>query len=810
MHGKPTLAERSEPFVFDHKPSEVNYGGQTRFHQAAFPPAEGEKAGWEERVLGVVQGFVHLLRSAAASAGTENHAPGRDPETADIYFDQFCASPRLSSPAFLQWLGTEVDPLGEAYRRLRINALRQENEKHVPGLNVWAALAAVTLAADVIREYFEKDISLDRATVRQARLTLGRVLARALRGAESHGEVLRWRQEKFGIAEPDPEVLRLLNPLALAWAGSLDDLAPERLLDGLNPYRLSAKSHATWLEFFTEFFKTSRCFDCPRPIPALAEPRSWAAVWSHPRERARLLKWMRRERDFRELLARETACEQLRQWFRTHPGSRGEGESPACLGSERFLEELISDSGARGRFLKALRARRPDLVQEARAQLEAVRRFLRRAHRQGLWRFSRLELTELLAVALSRWTRFLTEAEDARFLSARFARGQQAEPGRAGLKLWRGCELTYAESAEGGPGRLRCLPVWARQQLDLENAFAEGNLFLLRTQGDIYPGERERRQQSTFLFADLRNSTETTMKLTKDTASYLTPYLTAVDTEAQAAQGERIYFAGDGYAAHYLRAADALRAAHNLAGRFIQLRSQSTEEHRRRVKSLYTEGKALRLPWLKPPALEKSLGSLPAGTGSAEVRVFLQTLASEPEENLTEAMLMKVLIKVASDFCMPRVEVGVGLTCGELFQAMVGAEDRPKYPIVISPALTQAARLSGSSDAVKKYIEDHLPQPFPFHAYAWDQKLFNRGIVITDEVFEKLQTEVHLKKVEHKIKIFEKERFLYYYDTRLNKRLILRDIQETIILKGISRPCHIYEVILPYSVTDKLFGTSEE
>jgi class 3 adenylate cyclase len=300
------------------------------------------------------------------------------------------------------------------------------------------------------------------------------------------------------------------------------------------------------------------------------------------------------------------------------------------------------------------------------------------------------------------------------------------------------------------------------------------------------------------------------MKLTKDTASFLTPYLTAVDTEAQAAQGERIYFAGDGYAAHYRYSADAIRAAYNLAGRFIQLRSQSTEEHRRRVKAIYQEAKALNLPWLKPRTLEKSLGSLKAGTVSAEVRAFLQQLASQPAESITEEILMKVLIKLASDYCMPRVEVGVGLTSGELFQAMVGAEDRPKYPIVISPALTQAARLSGSSDAVKKHIEEKLPQPFPFHAHAWDQKLFNRGIVITDEVYEKLQTEVHIKKVEQKIKIFEKESFFYYYDTRLNKRLILRNIPETIALKGISKPCHIYEVILPYSVTDKLFGTSEE
>ncbi|NTV53476.1 MAG: hypothetical protein HGA76_10760, partial [Candidatus Firestonebacteria bacterium] len=554
----------------------------------------------------------------------------------------------------------------------------------------------------------------------------------------------------------------------------------------------------------------SRWFECPHAAWALAEPRSWKALWSQPAERRRLTAWMRRERDFREWVLGEIAGEQLRQWFRKNLGIGLEAENLPCLGSGHFLDELLHKTAAREKFLKQLKPRHKHLVPSARRALRDAQTFLRRGHRQWLGRLSRAELTAALETALERWTGFLTLQTDAQRLGTRYAQGQKADPGRTGFKLWRGCALVYADAPGPEQDRLKCAPQWEKLRQDLDNAFAEGNLFLCRTQGDIYPGDRERRQQSTFLFADLRNSTETTMKLSKDTASFLTPYLTAVDTEAQACQGERIYFAGDGYAAHYQRAADAIRAAYNLAGRFIQLRAQSTEEHRRRVKSMYQEAQALKLPWLKPRALEKSLGLLKDAAVSAETRAFLQELAAQPAENLAEEALMKVLVKSASDYCMPRVEVGIGLTCGELFQALVGAEDRPKYPIVISPALTQAARLSGSSDAVKKFIEDHLPQPFPFHAHAWEQKLFNRGIVVSDEVFEKLQTEVHIKKIEHKIKIFEKETFLYYFDTRLNKRLILRDMPEPVILKGIAKPCHIFEVILPYSVTDKLFGISEE
>jgi hypothetical protein len=806
---KQQLAEISPPLVFEHKLSEVNYGGLTCFHQAAFPPAAGETSGMEELAFQAVRRFMLLLQSPAAG-GAEAPVAWSDPQVADIFFDQLCATPRLSPQAFQAWLAQDVAALAQAYGRLRLNAFNQENEKHLPGLNAWTVFTTVALLADIIRDYFEKDLLSDRVTVRQARLTLGRCLAWALRAVEAGEEVLRQRREKFGAAEPDPEVLRLLNPLVLSWAGNLDDLVPERLLDGLNPYRVSMRTHSTWLEFFSEFFKTSRRLECSRADRVLAQVHSFEVLWSHPTESKRLLQWLRHERDFREQVLQESACERARQWFRHNLGIRAGAELWGCLGPERFLAELIQSAPARTRFLKTLKARHPELAPAARNVLRAAQKFLRRARRQWLGRLSRAELSAAVHAALKRWTNFLAELADAQALSARLARGLRAEAGQAGFKLWRGCELVYADTPGAGPDRLKCLPQWGKLQQDLDNAFAEGNLFLCRTHGDIYPGEQERRQQSTFLFADLRNSTETTMKLTKDTASFLTPYLTAVDSEAQACQGERIYFAGDGYAAHYQHAADAIRAAYNLAGRFVQLRSQSTEEHRRRVKAIYQEAKALNLPWLKPRVLEKNLGALKDGTVSPEARKFLHELAAQPGESLTEENLMKVLIKLAGDYCMPRVEVGVGLTSGELFQAMVGAEDQPKYPIVISPALTQAARLSGSSDLVKKHIEENLPQPFPFHAHAWDQKLFNRGIVITDEVLEKLKTEVRIKKVEQKIKIFENEAFFYYYDKHLNKRLILRDIPETIALKGIPRPCHIYEVILPYSVTDKLFGTSEE
>ena len=58
---------------------------------------------------------------------------------------------------------------------------------------------------------------------------------------------------------------------------------------------------------------------------------------------------------------------------------------------------------------------------------------------------------------------------------------------------------------------------------------------------------------------------------------------------------------------------------------------------------------------------------------------------------------------------------------------------------MLSPSLTQAARLSGSNAEVKKYLETlYGIKNIPRKVYVREKKLFNQGIVITNDVFNKL------------------------------------------------------------------------
>jgi hypothetical protein len=172
--------------------------------------------------------------------------------------------------------------------------------------------------------------------------------------------------------------------------------------------------------------------------------------------------------------------------------------------------------------------------------------------------------------------------------------------------------------------------------------------------------------------------------------------------------------------------------------------------------------------------------------------------------------LKKALSKVAATLVMPRVDIGIAITAGELFFALVGqgaTEKEEKIKIVISPHLSQAARLSGSSEEVKNYIETHYPQPFPYYVYAWEKKLFNRGIVITEKVLDAIKSETSIQPFTAKEDPFRQEKLFAYNDSILQKKIIIRHINEMVMLKGISEPCRIYEIATNGSLLDKHHGS---
>ncbi|MCD4814595.1 hypothetical protein K8S19_13005 [bacterium] len=831
MRIRKDLPERANYFYFEHKPSEINYGGKMRFQQIAFPPGKASDNDFETLIFYTINKLIEIIqnRSAPQKMNFSDWQTNREDtfsdkaggevlvfknwhaELVDIYFDQWCETPFLSLDNFQKWVHEDVVALTKAYWNIRVNALKQERITGIFRLNYYTSLAMTTLIAEMISEYFDKQVDQLGKLATLARFTIGRCLSLAFRNVEESEGLGRIRKQELGEALPDEGCLRVLNPFVLSFIDIADAGMVEEILAGPNPYQISHALRTQLITLFKEGMGKSKQYSITHLRRNFAEFRSLKMILAQSRDRNRLVSSLRRQRELRHKLVFENAHRllrtTLREYIRTCPDP---ADIFSYISNERQLEEIYNKPAVQRRFFKILKVKRSRQTDGIRDQIKENLRFIKKSKKQLFGRLVKKDLLQEFQDSAMRCSEVLCHTEDFQLVRRQYGRDSNRAVSWQGIRIWRSWEMVYRSQTSPNWERLALEPVWEKRRAEIENNYAEGNLFFCQAQGDIYPHAQQRRNRVVFLFADLRNSTETTMKLTKDTASFLTPYLNAVNSSALKCNGQRIYFAGDGYAAYYNKGVEAIRAAYTITAQFYKLRKVSSAEHLREAKDIYQQTAGLGFDFRKSSKIKQGLAEMASAKVPAKVREFLNELAALEQEKISEADMKKMLAKVAAAYSMPRVDVGVALTNGELFLALVGDEKDTtieKIPIVISPQLTQAARLSGSSDLVRKYIDTHFSQPFPFNAYTWDKKLYNRGIVITQDLFSQLEQEANMESFDDETCEHQKQGFFAYFDDKLKKKIVLRLNQDPVMLKGIAHPCPVYEVATMGSYLDKKFGT---
>ena len=281
-----------------------------------------------------------------------------------------------------------------------------------------------------------------------------------------------------------------------------------------------------------------------------------------------------------------------------------------------------------------------------------------------------------------------------------------------------------------------------------------------------------------------RNDNETY----KDTASFLTPYLNSVYKISKENDGTEIYFAGDGYASHFNKITDAIRTAYLIQFEFYKLRKEAEEKIRDKEKSILSE---LLKNGIIDTNKEFTGKKIDEKNLKDEIKEILKIISKNKEINIDT-----VVRKIAEENSMPSVEIGIGITEGELFVAVIG-EENVKFTIVLSPSLNQAARLSGSNPEVKEYVEGlYGIKNLPKKVFTHKKKLFNQGIVITRDVYNTLRNEVEVFFVE-KEKINLSYDIYYYFDKKLEKFISMMKLEEGVILKGIKNEIEIFEIFSP-------------
>jgi len=257
--------------------------------------------------------------------------------------------------------------------------------------------------------------------------------------------------------------------------------------------------------------------------------------------------------------------------------------------------------------------------------------------------------------------------------------------------------------------------------------------------------------------------------------------------------GVEIYFAGDGYAAHFNSAAASIRAAYCIHGEFAKLRREAEDRIRAKEKEIFAG-------LLKEKAITVDCRLTEAATNgmalAGELAGFFRIMNKNPEMKPENAVRL-----LAEEYSMPKVEIGIGITAGELFFAVIG-EEKVRFNIVLSPSLTQAARLSGSNAEVKQYLEKlYGVRSIPRKACVYNRKLFNQGIVITSEVFNMLSSEVDIKAAEPD-KTGLSYGVLYYFDSVLGRNISMAKFDQGVSLKGIEDDVEVLEVFTPAAGAD--------
>ncbi|MCX8092603.1 MAG: hypothetical protein N3E50_00375 [Candidatus Goldbacteria bacterium] len=519
---------------------------------------------------------------------------------------------------------------------------------------------------------------------------------------------------------------------------------------------------------------------------------------SNKKDRKLFIKLIREDKEFFERIIVKYEKKQILSIIRDIVSDIGNCALVNIIRNDEIIDDIFYDRKVYLNIIKMLDEINNKKSKELKRYINYALDKFKRSRNRFFNILSAKEFEKIITGILENVSFFLKITLDYFFIRDKFGRKSSYSDSLSGIKILRQSEIKLIKDNETGKEKMLCEMISADQKTRIENMYLEGNVFYIRHDDFMYPGKEENvRQKKFFMFADLRNSTETTMKLTKDTAGFLTPYLNIVYKVSKENDGNEIYFAGDGYAAHFVSVIDCIRTAYIIHREFSKLRKEAEEKIRQKEKLLFKK-------LLSAEVITHDLKYNKDGFDRKKLDQEEIDCLNIIEANNGQHIEMAIK-RVSEIYSMPKVEIGIGITYGELFLAVIGEED-VRFNIVLSPSLTQAARLSGSNSEVKSYIDRlYGIKQLPRRVYVYEKKLFNQGVVITTSVFNQLKNEVEIGIIE-KEKIGLSYNVLYYFDKKLERYISMSKLDQKIVLKGMEDDIEILEVFTPATETDNFIN----
>ncbi len=776
---------------FFHKNSEIKYDPSNKFYQVTFTyEFEKEAHDFIESFIGMVFSDEKFRDFGALPA---------DSRMTDFYFSLLSEFQGLQWEKYNKWYFDKKAKIKNSIREIIENSMRQQKKLDIKDLEFFVWLSTETFIALMIEDYFTKHF--DTVNIMKEALInhIGRAFEIIFLEIFENTAVNKLRAEKTGM---DPFKLKpLLNRHAIAFNDAANYSNAEKYLlqkdSDIFIDRTIFNKLMSAFEAVVDKSKKFRKSDSMRNI--LSEPAVIKFIFSGKKERKNFAKIILKDKEFLERLVAKRERYKIEKKARAITVESGSSELLNFVRRGEIIEELFYEKKARKYIFKILKNIGSKKAEKLEKYINEAADRVKRSNGGFFDRLRPQESDKIMKETLENLSFYLSRIRDFYEVRKKYGKKSAYSDELAGIRILRQSIIRPVKIKEEGHERetLACVMIGDDRKTRIENLFEEANLFYIRREGHLYSGVEGgggARGRKFFMFADLRNSTETTMKLTKDTAGFLTPYLSAVYKISKANRGNEIYFAGDGYAAHYNRVLDCIRTVYLIHREFADLRKEAEIKGRAKEKELLKN--IIKMEILRTDGSLKKIKKIPESI-SEEMKEALKIIQKD-----AGVKIENVLKRVAAEYSMPGVEIGIGITEGELFVAVVG-EENVRFNIVLSPSLTRAARLSGSSASVEEYVEKlYGVKKMPRKVYVKDRKLFNHGVVITSGVFNRLRKEVE-------VDIVEKEEtglsydIYYYFDRGIDKYIYMAKLEQGVLLKGIESEVEIFEVFTPAASVNK-------
>jgi class 3 adenylate cyclase len=783
---KALLLPRKIDIAFDYQNALVAYDPANKFYRATFD------FNFEKEIYDFVESFVNLVFSDEKQK--EFGALPSDTSMTTFYFRVMSDFNNINWQLFSNWYYAYKPRLQQKFKEIVINTIVQEKNLKIPELEFLCWLSSVSLVSVVFEDYFHshfEQLSIMKETVMGL---LGNIFEIMFMEIYEDREIDRLRAEKTG--EDKKKILPLINRYTIIYNDIADLSHVEKMLTTRDERIIADRQVLTGLlHALGETVSQSRRIGKQSSIrQAAADIAMIKMILADRHDRMIFSSMIKKDKELKERMTLDFAKENVRRRIYEIISETGSGALLNVIKHQETFEEIFYEGKTRKYVCSALKEigsrKAKDLIRYIDDGVDRIRR----SRNSIIVTLTGKEFDEILWKMLGNFSLHFRAVNDFHEVRQKYGKKSVYSEEMLGIKIMRQSMLKHTASSNNNGDGIECVSVPDEEKTRIENHFEEANLFYFRRDGAVYPGERANvRGKKFFMFADLRNSTETTMKLTKDTAAFLTPYLNTVYRVSKENGGTEIYFAGDGYAAHFSRVTDCLRSAYIIHREFSTLRKDAEIKIAEKEKYFYRElfrlkiidqnWKILKLPDACPSYAE-------------EINEAIVELG-KPDNAGAEA----VVRRLAEEYSMPRVEIGIGITEGELFFAVIG-EESIRFNIVLSPSLTQAARLSGSNGEVKAYLEKlYGIKNIPRKVFVNQKKLFNQGVVITRDVYEALKHEVVTGMLEQdKLKLsYDIE---YYFDAQLDRHVCLSKLDQGVSLKGIEQDVDVLEVFTQTTQVD--------